>query len=617
VAQRHGPETVWPHYYAGTMGLVQRDGQHRLRHAMRSSRQLSTICIALTDAGWLAAVGAKRGVDAREIAQSDLIVVWGGNPVSTQINLMTQIAQARRERGAKLVVVDPYRTATAEQADLHLALLPGTDGALACAVMHVLFREGYHRAYLARYTDDPAGLEAHLATRDPRWAAAVTGLSEDAITGFARLYGATRRSFIRLGYGLSRQRNGAAQMFAVTCLPAVTGAWQYEGGGALYSQHGLVALDRRLIEGAELIDPATRILDQSRIGPILTGDRRDLGDGPPVTALFIQNTNPMVVSPESALVHRGFQRDDLFVCVHEQFLTETAAMADIVLPATTFLEHDDIYTAGGHTFLQIGRAVLPPFAECRSNHEVVCALARRLGAHHPGFEMTAMEIIDHTLRASGLPAAAAFEQGVWLDCWPGFKTGHFLDGFGHADRRFHFRADWAAFGPNHARMPEFPDHLAIIDEGDAARPFRLVPAPARSFLNTSFNNTPSSIAREGRPTALVHPDVLAALGLGDGDRIRIGNSRGSLVVAARAFDGMQPRVVIAEGLWPNHAFEEGIGINLLTSADPGLPGGGAVFHDTAVWLKPASAPVPPGTGTGTGVPARAGMTAETARFAIR
>jgi anaerobic selenocysteine-containing dehydrogenase len=587
-ARRHGAEAVWPHYYAGTMGLVQRDGQHRLRHAMRYSRQNSTICVALTDAGWLAGAGEKRGADAREMARSDLIVVWGGNPVSTQVNVMTQIAQARRERGTKLVVVDPYRTATAELADMHLALLPGTDGALACAVMHVLFKEGYaDRAYLARYTDDPAGLEAHLASRTPAWAAAITGLAESQIIAFARLYGVTKRSFLRLGYGFTRTRNGAMQMFAASCLPAVTGAWQYEGGGALYSQHNIARIDRSLIEGSDLIDPAIRILDQSRIGPILCGDRRDLGDGPPVTALFIQNTNPMVVSPDSAFVHKGFARDDLFVCVHEQFLTETALMADIVLPATTFLEHDDIYTAGGHAFLQIGRAVLPPYSECRSNHDVICALAKRLGASHPGFEMTAFEIIEQTLRASGLPGPKSFEEGTWLDCWPGFETGHFLDGFGHADGRFHFRPDWAAFGAEHERMPAFADHLAVTDDGDPQRPFRLVPAPSRSFLNTTFNNTPSSVAREGRPTALVHPEALAGLGVRDGDRIRIGNNKGSVVVHARVFDGMQKRVVIVEGVWPNHAFAEGIGINLLTSADPGLPGGGAVFHDTSVWLRPA------------------------------
>ena len=501
---------------------------------------------------------------------------------------MTHIAWARKERGARLVVVDPYRTATAEIADLHLAPLPGTDGALACAVMHVLFAEGYaDRDYLAHHTDDPAGLEAHLATRDPAWAARITGLAEQEVVEFARLYGRSRRSFIRLGYGFSRSRNGAAQVFAVTCLPAVTGAWQYEGGGALLSNHDLVRLDRTLIEGLDVLDHSTRILDQSRIGPILAGDRRDLGEGPPVTALLIQNTNPMVVSPDSGLVRQGFCRDDLFVCVHEQFLTETAAIADIVLPATTFLEHDDFYTAGGHTFLQVARAVLPPYAECRSNHVLICALAKRLGARHPGFEQSAIEIIDHTLRVSGLPGIDAFGDPPWLDCWPGFEAGHFLDGFGHVDKKFHFRADWRAIGPEHAQLPSFPDHVEVIDEGDPERPFRLVAAPSRSFLNTSFNNTPSSVVREGRPTALVHPEVLAGLNLEAGDRVRIGNRRGSVVVHARAFEGLQRRVVIVEGLWPNHAFEEGIGINLLTSADPGLPRGGAVFHDTSVWLSPA------------------------------
>jgi len=592
-AQGHGSEAVWPHYYSGTMGLVQRDGLQRLRHAMRYSRQHSTICNALTDAGWLVGVGVKRGVDGREMGKADLIVVWGGNPVSTQVNVMTHIAKARKERGAKLVVIDPYRTGTAEIADLHLAPLPGTDGALACAVMHVLFKEGYaDRTYLQRYTDDAAGLEAHLESRDPAWAAAITGLAQDEIVAFARLYGQTTRAYLRIGYGFSRQRNGAANLFAVTCLPAVTGAWAHEGGGALQSNHGLVRLDRRLIEGADLIDHSTRILDQSRIGPILTGDRYDLGDGPPVDALLIQNTNPMVVSPESGLVHRGFARDDLFVCVHEQFMTETAAMADIVLPATTFLEHDDMYTAGAHTFLQLHRAVVPPYGECRSNHEVHCGLAERLGAEHRGFKMTAFEIIAETLRASGLPGAGEFVEGTWLDCAQPFETAHFLDGFGHLDKKFHFRANWASVaGPMRGRdlaaLSEFPDHVAIIDDGDPERPFRMVPAPSRSFLNTSFNNTPSGIAREGRPSVLIHPEALAGFGLADGDRIRIGNEKGSVVVHARAFDGLQQRVIVVEGVWPNAAFEEGIGINLLTSADPGPPQGGAVFHDTSVWLRPA------------------------------
>jgi anaerobic selenocysteine-containing dehydrogenase len=586
--QRHGPEAVWPYFYAGTMGLVQRDGIERLRHVKRYSRQHSTICVALADAGWVAGVGVEHGIDPREMAETDLIVVWGGNPVSTQVNVMTHVAKARKARGAKLVVVDPYRTGTAAQADLHLALRPGTDGALACAVMHVLFRDGHaDRAYLAEYTDCPEALEAHLQDRTPHWAAAITGLEARDIEAFTRLYGTTKRSFIRAGYGFTRSRNGAANMHAVTCLPAVTGAWAQRGGGALYTNRGIYPLDRTLIQGLDALDPSVRLLDQSRLGPILGGDRRDLGDGPPVTALFIQNTNPMVVCPELGKVHAGFRRDDLFVCVHEQFLTETAAMADIVLPATTFLEHDDIYIAGGHSHLYVTRRVIEPHAECRPNHWVLCQLARRLGAEHPGFALSEWEIIDRTLAASGLPGADAVHERRWLDCVLDHETMHFLNGFDHPDGRFRFRPDWAAVGCDGGAMPRLPDHLAVIDAADAEHPFRLVTAPARQFLNTSFTETPGSRAREGRPTALIHPEDLRALGVGAGDTVRLGNRRASIVVHAKPFDGLQRGVAVVESIWPNRDFIEGIGVNALVSADPGPPKGGAVFHDTAVWIRPA------------------------------
>ena len=253
---RYGSEAVWPFFYAGTMGLVQRDGINRLRHVMRYSRQKMTICTALPEAGWQAGVGASRGVDAREMAKSDLIVVWGGNPVSTQVNVMTHVARARKERGAKLVVIDPYKTPTAAVADVHLAPRPGTDAALACAVMHVAFRDGYaDRDYMRDYTDCPEILEAHLQARDPAWASEVTGLPVDAIEAFAELYGRTKRSFIRCGYGFARSRNGAAAMHAVSCLPAVTGAWQYEGGGALWSNRGIYHWNKTLIEGLDALDP--------------------------------------------------------------------------------------------------------------------------------------------------------------------------------------------------------------------------------------------------------------------------------------------------------------------------------------------------------------------------
>ena len=586
--ERYGAESVWPYFYAGTMGLVHRDGIERFRHALKYSRQWSTFCTALSDAGWLAGFGAKRGVDPREIALSDLVVVWGGNPVSTQVNVMTHISRARKERGAKLVVVDPYRTPTAEVADMHLCLRPGTDSALVCAVLHILFAEGHaDRDYLAKYTDVPDELEAHVAQRTPEWAAEITGLGIEEIVEFARLYGQTKRSYIRVGYGFSRSRNGAANLHAVTCLPAVTGAWQYEGGGALYSNMSLYPIDATIIQGLDVLDKGVRIFDQSRIGPILCGEKRDIGDGPPVAAMFIQNTNPMVVAPESLRVREGFSRDDLFVCVHEQFMTETAAMADIVLPATTFLEHDDVYIGGGHTFISVTRKVIEPLAECRSNHEVICALAKRLGAVHPGFEMTTWEVIDATLKASGLPDADTIHAAHWHDCALEFDRAHFLDGFATPDGKFHFKPDWSRVGNNPDPMPVLPDHVAIIDEADEEHPFRLVAAPARNYLNSSFTETPTSRKKEGRPTVLVHPEDCTELGFADGDRVRIGNRLGSVVVHARPFDGLQRGVAVVESIWPNAAFEEGIGINTLVSADPGPPRGGAVFHDTAVWLRAA------------------------------
>ncbi|MGH7277267.1 MAG: molybdopterin oxidoreductase family protein [Candidatus Rokuibacteriota bacterium] len=587
-AARHGPETVWPYYYAGTMGLVQRDGINRLRHAMRYSRWFSTICVTLSDTGWVAGVGMKRGVDLREIDEhSDLVVIWGGNPVNTQINVMSHAMTARR-RGAALVVVDPYRTGTAEQADLHLALRPGTDGALACAMMHVLFREGFADwDYLRRYTDCPDDLARHVSTRTPEWAAAITGLSVDQITGFARLYGRTKRSYIRCHHGFSRSRNGAVNMHAVTCLPGVTGAWQYPGGGALYGHTAIYSLDRTLIEGLDLADRSIRALDQSRLGAILTGDGDALHGGPPVTAMLVQNTNPAMVCPDLNRVHRGLAREDLFLCVHEQFLTETAAFADIVLPATTFVEHDDFYTASGHTYFQVTKKVIEPPGECRENHAVIGALARRLGATHRGFAMTAWEIMDETLRRSGMwDAETNWRRGGQDHVLP-FEKAHFLDGFETVDRKFHFRADWSRFGGRWREMPALPDHFDVIDNPTADKPFRLVAAPARTFLNSTFTETPSSLKRERRPTALLHPDDCAALGVTTGDRLTLGNERGAVVVHAEARDGQQRGVVIVEGVWPNKYFENGIGINALTSSDPGYPHGGAVFHDTAVWIRKA------------------------------
>ncbi|HWV95797.1 MAG TPA: molybdopterin oxidoreductase family protein [Xanthobacteraceae bacterium] len=594
--QEFGGESVWPYYYAGTMGLVMRDGINRLSHVKKYSRFYSTICSTIAWAGYGAGTGKVMGVDPREMAKSDLIVIWGTNPVSTQVNVMTHATRARKERGARIAAVDVYDNETMKQADIKILLRPGTDGAFACGVMHVLFREGFaDRAYLAKYTDCPDELEAHLASRTPQWASAICGVPVSEIEAFARAVGQTPRSYFRLGYGFTRSRNGAAQMHAALCIPAVTGAWQYEGGGAFFNNGAIWNFDKTLIEGLDVVDKSTRRLDQSKIGRILTGDAEALKGGGPVKAMLIQNTNPAVVAPEQALVRQGFAREDLFVAVHEQFMTETAQVADIVLPATMFMEHDDLYYGGGHQHISIGAKLVEPPGECRSNHEVLQGIAKRVGAQHPAFEMTARDIIDATLRASGHGSAEGLLADMWRDLQPDFRASHFLDGFGHSDGKFHFKADWPNVPvPVNERngawdkMPALPDHWAVIEEADEAHPFRLATSPARSFLNTTFNETPSSKAREGVPSVMIHPDDARGLGIAEGDLVTLGNMRGETHLTARLFPGVQRGVLIAESVHPNHAHVGHRGINMLTGAEAVAPYGGAAFHDNKVWVRKAA-----------------------------
>ena len=593
--QKWGAETVWPYYYAGTMGLVMRDGINRLRNVKKYSGQYSTICVTLAWTGFIAGTGKLAGSDPREMAKSDVVVIWGTNPVNTQINVMSHVVKAQKDRGAKLVVIDTYQTETAKKADHFLCVRPGTDGALACAIMHVLFRDGYaDREYLEQYTDAPQELESHLQGKTPEWASEICGLRADEITDLARLIGNNKRTFLRLGYGFTRSRNGAVNMHAALSIAAVTGAWQHEGGGGFHNNGAIYGLNKTMIEGLDSLDPTVRVLDQSRIGAVLTGDKRDLGDGPPVTALLVQNTNPMEVAPDLSKVHKGFAREDLFTCVHEQFMTDTAKMADIILPATMFLEHDDIYQGGGHQHIMIGPKAVEPPEQCRTNHQVITALASRLGAEHPGFQMSPLEIADWTLTSSGRPSVSELKETKWIDCQPDFNEAHYIDGFAHADGKFHFKANWqsllgveAVTSDSAHAMPELPDHWDSIDSATNEKPFRLVTAPARNFLNSTFTETPTSKSKESRPRLKINPDDARQLGVTDNQTVRLGNDRGSLLIEAELFDGVGRGVLIVESIWPNAAFREGIGINVLTGADPVAPIGGAAFHDTAVWIRKA------------------------------
>ncbi|MBF0613664.1 MAG: molybdopterin-dependent oxidoreductase [Magnetococcales bacterium] len=569
-----GPEAVLPFHYGGTMGVIQRRAYQRLVTRAGFSVLDGNICYSIGWAGWRAGVGLALGPDPIEIAASDLPILWGINAVSTHITLMSHVKQARRQ-GARLVVVDPYRNPTARLADWHLPVRPGTDGALAVAMMHVLLDEGLaQRSYLQRLTDFDAEVEAHLACRPPEWAAPITGLDASTIREFARLYGQARAPFIRIGLGMSRQYNGAVNLHAVSCLPAMTGAWEKVGGGALFATGGAFNLTGEPMPPPLNPRHTPRKLDMSRLGAILT----DPGLNPPVKALLVSHANPAASCPDLQRVWSGLARDDLFTVVHEQVMSDTARFADVLLPATTFLEHEDLYKAYGQYTLQHARALMPPTGEALCNHDFVNALARRLGYDDLPFQMGVTETIAAILEHSGLPPVARWER-PWIDCAPEWRAGHFLDGFPQPDGRFHFRPGWSQ-----ARMPEFPDHWPVNRRDNpveaAVYPLDFMTPPAMDVLNSTFSDTPK--ARQQPPRLWIHPADAAQRQIQEGDRVVVFNGQGQLTMQARVTTDVRPGLTLCESNQTARAFPQGIGLNTLTHADVVAPDGGPALHDNRV-----------------------------------
>ena len=595
VERDFGPESVWPYFYAGTMGHVHRNTIDKLRNLRGYSRQYETICSHVAYAGYLAGTGLITGVDPVDMAKAEVVVIWGTNPVNTQVNVMTHAMRAKKN-GAKLVVIDIYRTGTMEQADMPILLRPGSDGAFAAAVMQVLLRDGLaDREYLRDFTDFSDEFESHLQTRTPEWAAEITGLSVAEIEAFAHLVGTQKATYFRLGFGFTRQKNGITNMHAALCIPAVTGAWRYPGGGAFHSHGGGWGLNKIAINASDRAVSGVRVLDMSQIGRVLTGDAEALRGGGPVKAMIIQNTNPVVVAPEQELVKQGFARDDLFIVVHEQFMTETAEMADIVLPATMFTEHNDYYTRGGHNRVLLGPKIMDAPSECRSNFDVIRELAIRLGTDPNLFAYSDEEVVERTFELSGYPDYSEIRQQGYVDRAFTEDRAHFADGFGWPDKRFRFAPDWEdvrkllgyEWHYDPAIMPKYAGHFDVNEKANDEHPFKLATSPSRTFLNTSFTETPGSRKREGSPRAFLHPEDARAMFISDGDMIQIGNRRGQVTLTAQLFDGLQKGVVIVETLHRNAEHADKRGINTLVGADRTPPFGGAAFHDAAVWVRRA------------------------------
>ena len=590
VIAEHGPQAILPYSYAGNMGLLSFGSlDRRFFQTLGASLLARTICASAGSAGLKATLGRSLGPDPESLVHARLIVAWGANVVSSNVHLWPFIEEARR-RGATLVAVDPYRSKTAEHADRHLALYPGTDAALALGMMHVIFRDGLQdQDYLDRHTQGATELRERAAGWTPARTAEVTGLAAADVEWLAEAYARTRPSAIRINYGLNRHAGGGMAVRTIACLPAITGAWRDVGGGVLLSTSGTFPLKTDALERPDLTPPGTRTLNMSQLGRILTDGRLD----PPVKALFVYNSNPAAVAPEQEKVHEGLRREDLFTVVHELFQTDTADFADIVLPATTALEHYDIHKAYGHLYLSLSRPAIAPLGECKSNTEVFRLLAGEMGLQdpclfesdealarqafdwsHPHLEGVTFERLERegSLRLSVPDPYAPFAEG-------GFKTPS-----GKCELMAPKLAD-EGLDPLAGYVP--PREGPTSNPERARRfPLAFISPPAHHFLNSTFSAQPTFVRRESEPFLTLHPEDAAARGVRDGAPVRIFNDRGSFQAEARVSDAARKGVVVGLSIWWPKMCPGGRNANAVTGQELTDMGGGATFYDALVEVEP-------------------------------
>ena len=590
VVAQWGPEAILPFSYAGTLGRVQYHAGHPFFHALGASQLDRTICVSTAYAGWQATLGTVAGNDAEQMVGADLVILWGINAAYTHINLMTLVKDARA-RGAHIVCIDPYRTRTAKQADEHLMIRSGTDGALALGMMHVLIREDLlDHGYIARATLGFEALREHVSAYPPERVAAITGLPAGRIVDLARRYGRTRSAYIRVGIGLSRHENGGMTCRTIACLPALTGAYAHPHGGALLGSSGAFGSGgETVLERRDLLpSPPPRSINMIQLGRALTD--RDLR--PPVMALYVYNSNPAAVCPNSSLVLEGLAREDLFTVVHEQVQTDTADYADLVLPATTSMEHLDVYRSFGHLYLQLAEPVVAPLGEARSNWEVFGQLARAMGMRDRHYATPLPELIDAYLRGAGPVAEGVTHARLQAERSARLAVPRpflpFADGAPTPSGRVEFYAEaLLARG-----LPALPTYVPLRESRDnpvvgTRYPLRCHVPPNRFFLNSSFSQSTLLRVRQGGPTVLVHPDDAATRQIESGALVALANDRGRALFTAVLSDDTPPGQVVVEGIWWHKFMPGGRGVNVLTSDGLADMGGGPAFHSTMVEMTRA------------------------------
>jgi anaerobic selenocysteine-containing dehydrogenase len=576
------PEAIVPYSYAGTMGLVQGEAMAgRFFHRLGASLLDRTICSAAGGAALAATYGAKVGMHVEHFAESRLILIWGSNSIGSNLHFWTQ-AQAAKRNGAKLVCIDPRRTETADKCHQHIALLPGTDGALVLGLMHELVVNGWlDLDYIELHTEGWPELRERALQWPPERAAAVCGITADAVRGLARDYGTTRPAAIRLNYGMQRVHGGGNAVRLAAVLPCLVGAWRHRAGGLLLSSSGWFPVDRAALQRPDLLGARLpRTINMATIGDDLLRDASP-AFGPKIEALVVYNSNPVAVAPESPKVVLGFERDDLYTVVLEHFLTDTADHADIVLPATTQLEHLDVHASYGHTWALFNEPALAPRGEARPNTRIFRELAARLGFDDPCFADD-----DETLARAAFAHDAVDFDALRSHGWvrlplpeAPFAAGGFPTPSGRC------RIDAPGLG-----VPDFvPAHeSAQSAPALAARwPLAMISPPARSFLNSTFVNVKSLRDIEREPVVEIHPDDAAPRGIAAGMAVRVFNDRGDYRCTAEVSTRARPGVVNALGVWWRKLGAAGTNVNEVTHQRLTDLGRGPAFYDCLVDVQRA------------------------------
>jgi anaerobic selenocysteine-containing dehydrogenase len=589
-----GPESVLPYSYGGNIALLNGGSMdYRFFHRLGASQLHRSICSETGGVAMTSIYGRKLGTEPEQFRHSRYIIAWGANVHGNNIHLWPFIEEARRD-GAKLVVIDPYRTRTAQAADWYLPINPGTDVALAMGMMHVIVREGLHDLdYIQRFAEGFDELERRLPEYTPERVAQITGMAKDDVERLAREYATTRPAVIRVNYGIQRCQNGGAAMRAVCMLPVITGSFKEIGGGLQLSTSGGFGLDRTALQRPDLMTRSSLGRPSRTINMVELGKALTEVDDPPVKTLFVWNSNPAAVCPEHNVVVRGLMRDDLFTVVHEQFFTDTTDYADIVLPATTFFEQKDLVAAYGHYYLQVSHPAIEPLGECRANVDLFRELAQRMGFDDDCFRDTADDLIDQAL-APDVPQL----KGI---------TRARLEADPHVRLNLNDDKPWLPFAGgfptpngkaricNESLITEGMDPVASFVAPEESRhqeaakrfPLELLARKADNFLNSTFVNLPGHQKMEPRRDELeIAHDDAKRRGIKNGDRVRVFNDRGEIFLHARVDGSVQPGVVGARLGWAKLA-DGGVNINVLTSARLADLAGGATFYSTLVEVERA------------------------------